>query len=78
MKFNKSYWSAISGAQEAVLDTIVAFWLCSGSGAKEAEGGGIPVQEGGVAYGSDLSVAEKAAQGHLAQVLAEDAGIEVG
>lgn len=48
------------------------------SRAEEAEGGGVAVQEGGAADGSDLAVAEKAAHWHVAEVLSEDAGIKVG
>jgi hypothetical protein len=36
------------------------------------------VQEGGAADGSDLPVAEKAAHRHVAEVLPEDARVEVG
>src|SRR5215210_2137669 len=48
------------------------------TGAEEAEGGGVAVQEGGAADGSYLPVAEKAAHGHVTEVLPEDARIEVG
>ena len=52
--------------------------LCDLSGAEETEGGGVAVQEGGTADGSDLTVAEKAAHRYVAEVLSEDAGVEVG
>src|SRR5215213_10086608 len=80
MKLNKSYKTAISGAcAQDIPDT----WCFCGvlrwdTGAEEAEGGGIPVKKGDAADGSNLSVAEKAAYGHVAEVLPKDARIEVG
>ena len=53
-------------------------WIRWHSGAKEAEGGGVAVQKGGASDGADLTVAEKAAHWHVAEVFVEDAGVEVG
>jgi hypothetical protein len=48
------------------------------SGAEEAERRGVAVQEGGTADRADLPVAEKSAHRQVAEVLPEDARVEVG
>src|SRR5215210_8828100 len=78
MKLNKSYKTAISGGLCGWRTGSVVGPSGGNARAEEAEGGGVTVQEGGTADGSDLAVAEKAAHWHGAEVLPEDAGIEVG
>src|SRR5215211_5157632 len=78
MKLNKSYKTAISGGICGWRTGSVVGPSGGNARAEEAEGGGIAVQEGGTADGSDLTVAEKAAHWHVAEMFPEDFGIEVG
>lgn len=52
--------------------------LGCGAGAEESERGSIAVEEGGASDGSDLTVAEEAADGYVAEMFVEDVAIEVG